>query len=829
VVPLTIPSGVETIVPMLSENHQAQLIASSINPDTIDARGYHTVDKMAEIRRCGFSDRQARVPALLIPVWGVEGEVSLYQIRPDAPRIVKGKSLKYETPRGARMVVDVHPFALGRLSDPAVPLFITEGVKKGDSLVSKGCCAVALLGVWNWRGSNGNGGKTALADWESIALNGRQIYICFDSDVMLNPQVNEALTRLKGFLEKRGAKVGLIYLPAGPGGTKIGVDDYLAIGHNLDDLLGLATASIRDPRTEAQFESVGDQGGSLLPEIMITGRRLREIASDGWNAILKANKPPSVFQRGHLLVDIINNDDMRPALRTLDRPAFKGIVERVADFMKETDRGIVPARAPTDIVADMMAAKVLPLPFLLGINESPVFAPSGLLATTPGYQPETRYILALADGLSIPKVPEVPVQADIDLAQELLLNDLLADFPFVTESDKANALAALLLPLARLLIDGPTPLHLIESPTPGTGKGLLVDALTIPSAGRGASVMTEARGEEEWRKRLTAKLLSAPQFILIDNIRSRLDSAALSAALTSDIWEDRVLGYSRMAAIPVKCVWLATANNPSLSLEVARRTVPIRLDSGLEKPWEGRVFKHPKLKLWARENRGQLIWAVLTLARAWIVGGRPAGQQSLGTYEAYAEVMGGILEVAGIPGFLGNLDRAYKEADQEVLAWGELCAAWWEEFGGRPVASDLVIGLAMGRKLMLDIWGGRDDHGARTRFGKALSRMRDRIIGGFRISRAGEDTHAKVLTYTLERITKERITKAAGVAGVSGGFSDPKMSVEVDHDAHFATQNAAVSSTGENSDPVETPATPRNPRIDPWDSFIEEVGNEGVS
>ena len=78
------------------------------------------------------------------------------------------------------------------------------GVKKGDALVSRGLCAVAVIGVWNWRGTNDKGGKTVLPDWEHIALNTRQIYIVFDSDVMLKPEVHAALVRLKAFLEARG-------------------------------------------------------------------------------------------------------------------------------------------------------------------------------------------------------------------------------------------------------------------------------------------------------------------------------------------------------------------------------------------------------------------------------------------------------------------------------------------------------------------------------------------------------------------------------------------------------------------------------------------------
>src|SRR5215467_12780213 len=105
---------------------------------------------------------------------------------------LEAKTVKYETPSGARMVVDVPPSVRQWLGDPKRPLFITEGARKADAAVSQDLCCVALLGVWNWRGSNEHGGKVALPDWESVALNDREIYICFDSDVMTKPAVHQA-------------------------------------------------------------------------------------------------------------------------------------------------------------------------------------------------------------------------------------------------------------------------------------------------------------------------------------------------------------------------------------------------------------------------------------------------------------------------------------------------------------------------------------------------------------------------------------------------------------------------------------------------------------
>src|SRR5215208_8087691 len=240
-------------VPRLSPAHKRMLFKESvINPRVAVKRGYRTVTRKAELERLGFGRSQRNVPALLVPIYGLAGEISLYQLRPDEPRIGKrGKPVKYETPTGASMALDVHPFCRDQLGDPKTPLFITEGVKKGDALASSGLCAVAPIGAWNFRGTNEHGGKTALADWEYVALKGRKVYIVFDSDVMEKSEVYAALSRLKAFLQSRGARVSLIYLPPGEGGVKQGVDDYRAAGGTVDDLLQHATSELKSsPREE---------------------------------------------------------------------------------------------------------------------------------------------------------------------------------------------------------------------------------------------------------------------------------------------------------------------------------------------------------------------------------------------------------------------------------------------------------------------------------------------------------------------------------------------------------------------------------------------------
>ena len=158
----------------LSAAHREMIEASAVTPEVALERDYKTIRVKARLRELGFSQAQAQVPCLLIPVRGLDGGIVSYQARPDEPRIRDGKPIKYETPRGSSMVVDIPPRARPHLGDPSRPLFITEGVRKADAGVSAGLCCIGLLGVWNWRGTNSAGGKCALPEWDSIALNDRK-------------------------------------------------------------------------------------------------------------------------------------------------------------------------------------------------------------------------------------------------------------------------------------------------------------------------------------------------------------------------------------------------------------------------------------------------------------------------------------------------------------------------------------------------------------------------------------------------------------------------------------------------------------------------------
>lgn len=312
-VPAPDPDPVIRLLPLveLSAAHSHMLVKESgILPEIIKERGYRTVIDKGVLISLGFSGSQRQTPTLLIPIYSVDGKIVNIQSRPDIPRKNReGKSVKYESPAHSRVCLDVHPRSYPQLGIPTVDLWITEGIRKADSLLSHGAkCVIGLSGVWNWRGTNEDGGATVLSDWESIALKERTIFLIFDSDAERNPKVKNARDRLANFLRSRGANVIVIYLPDGKDGMKVGADDYLASGNSLEKL-----KTLTKPPKSHEVDDVKPEG---IPQ----GFRLKE--------------------RGLYALEIKEDDDGNPREREI-RIGAPLIVEALVRDKRSEDWGRV--------------------------------------------------------------------------------------------------------------------------------------------------------------------------------------------------------------------------------------------------------------------------------------------------------------------------------------------------------------------------------------------------------------------------------------------------------------------------------------------------------
>jgi hypothetical protein len=528
------------------------------------------------------------------------------------------------------------------------------------------------------------------------------------------------------------------------------------VGVGLDGLrrllLALDEAVYRDESARR-----GRRASSALPPIDADDLDLARVSERAWMALQASNEPPYLFRVGGVPSRIEMSSGAPAVVRPLTLDRLRYHMARVVDWRH--DRGQQPALPPLHVVRDMLAHPDPPLPRLDRIVGAPVFAADGTLLLTPGYH-SAAGVFYESSGLLVPPIPKEPTEDDIRRAVSTLAEPL-AEFPFIGDAERAHAYALLLLPFMRAMIAGATPLHLFEKPMPRTSASLLVSVLTLPALGRPVTVMTPARDGDEWRKRITAALLGSPAVIAIDNLRERLDSEHLSAVLTAwPFWKDRPMGLSEMREIPNLPAWTATANNPALSNEMAGRVVRSRLDARTDRPWERTEYRIPRLVEWVTERRAQLIHAALMLIWAWLVRGRPPGRATLSGFEAWSFAVGGVLDVAGIPGFLDNVREVYEMSDVEGAEIRRLLGLWWDRFADSEVGVAEIFPLADEADFPLV---GRNERAQRTSLGARLTRLRDR-----RYVLEGADGTVEVYLQTAgkhHRVARWRLARTSRLGG----------------------------------------------------------------
>jgi hypothetical protein len=224
----------------LSDDHRHQLkIESAIAPEITAERSVHTITRGRQLPK-GFSQRQRRrTPGILFTSYRPNGETA-YIFRPDRPD-PKNPGHKYEQACKALgapgNTLDIHPTCQHLIRNTSAPVVYVEGVKKADAITSAARAAgvevlvVAISGVWNWM----SGGEP-IPDMLDIPVEGRRVTVCFDSDMLSNPTVQDAAQRLAEHLGKRGAEVYITFLPDQADGSKNGADDFLASGGTLAEM-----------------------------------------------------------------------------------------------------------------------------------------------------------------------------------------------------------------------------------------------------------------------------------------------------------------------------------------------------------------------------------------------------------------------------------------------------------------------------------------------------------------------------------------------------------------------------------------------------------------
>ncbi len=269
----------------LLPHHRQQLLDSGLTDETIEGAGVYSVCNQDEMRRIlqrkNVSTEQ--LPALAFPYPSTSGEMSYTRVKPDKPRYIEDKAVKYESPSGVSNEIYLPPGVSAVLQDTSVALFITEGEKKSLAAKQRGFSCIGLVGVYGWKVKDR---EELLPSMQQIAWGGRDVFIVFDSDLTEKRDVQNAEERLARLLTKGGANVKLMRLPPGEqmsGGrpVKVGLDDYL-LTHSDDEFRALMSAAIDSNQVATTVER--PEASKVYPEC-IAAEFLQWCKVDGFNTI----------------------------------------------------------------------------------------------------------------------------------------------------------------------------------------------------------------------------------------------------------------------------------------------------------------------------------------------------------------------------------------------------------------------------------------------------------------------------------------------------------------------------------------------------------------
>lgn len=375
---------------------------------------------------------------------------------------------------------------------------------------------------------------------------------------------------------------------------------------------------------------------------------------------------PTIFQSNGRLAEIRTDEQNALRIENIDKDRYKARIEDRMDFFK--DGGSV--EAPHGIVNNVFHRDRSGMPPLHKIIRAPAFDPEMRLITEPGYH-ESGVFYQPQEGVVIPVVSLKPTSAEVRKAVDDLA-DVMGDF-MLDAMPRMDLLAAVrdgtpvpsfcsalsvgLTAMCRAFIDGPTPGHLARKMLPRTGATKLLSNVSYMATLSHARPQSLPDKKDEVQKTLVSNFDAGLQFVFFDNLpdSGKVDFGELASAMTAyPNYAGRRLGQTAMIDVKVDTTFMFTGNKTVLSPELAARVLLIVLDPQVERPEDRTGFKY-NIDAHVAAHGGKYLHAFMTLVQHWIATGcKEWTGKALGGFERHSAIIGGILESAGIMGFLGN-------------------------------------------------------------------------------------------------------------------------------------------------------------------------------
>lgn len=615
-----------------------------------------------------------------------------------------------------RTLYNLHQLA----TRPDETVYVVEGEKNADALTLGG-----LLTVTSTNGSKA-GHKS---DW--TPLSGRRVVMLPDNDESgkaYAKQIKKAVShavilRLDGLPENGGDVVNWLEAGRSIGELKELASDLLNKGGE-----GHSTEAEKKEPPEASSCSV------LLPS---NETPIIEAAKGIYKRMAKTER---FFLRGNVVHEIDGK-----ILAPIKPPAFRTRIESLGNCVKyisvSKELALVNRR-PTkeDCLAILEALERRELPEIEIVLQSPMIFNAGesVVTAESGYCEQAK---AYVFGRNV--LPSV----DAKEAAEALLN-LLRDYDFVSDGDRARALTGLFVPALRMggfITDGRCPMYVAEANAEQAGKGTYFE-MTAAIYGESPDCFSiKNGGVGSFDESLQQRLIDGRPFIQLDNLRGKVDSKYLEMVLTAPgPIGCRVPRVPEIKVDPRRFMFTATSNGIEATSDLAARCCIFRI----KKRQDGYAYHNwPEGDLIAHVKANSLFYlaCVHSIIKSWFNAGAVLADVTGHSFKLWHKQTQGIINHTW-PESGAVIDEQHKRTTQRMANPDEsfirqLCQCI---AGGTELTASEIAELALSNDMKIPRTKPEADE-------KTVARMIGRIMGKMF---AGE-TETTIDDYTITKIEYE--------------------------------------------------------------------------
>ena len=456
----------------------------------------------------------------------------------------------------------------------------------------------------------------------------------------------------------------------------------------------------------------------------------------------------TMFLRGGRVVELGAGDDGGAVLEIVSPAGFCSRLEGYGPVMKWVSGGkdsepmLKPAACSKELAEKLIAAQevdLLPRITSIVTGPVPIEKEGSLVPLGDGFHDVDSGGGILVRGSVTPKAMTLSEAVAV-------IVETLADFRFVTDSDRARAVAFLLSPVTKRVIGVSFPIFIVEAADSQTGKGYLVSTVAAICGERPSLVGQRNGGVGGFDESLGARLIEGRPFILFDNLRGKIDSAYLEMILTAPGAVPCRIPHRGEISIDVTGFTFAlTSNGVETTRDLANRANVIRLrkreDGRFTEYSEGDLLEH------IRANRGRFIGAVFTVMAEWISRGKPLSDdyRGPGAFRTWWRAVDYICrEILGTSSPLDGLQAAAERTANPSLQWlREICLA---------IEGEERIGEEFSGSGLVDL---SQEHGLTVPGMRSEGVGAQKIVGGI-MKRIFKDDHLHQLDdWTISRDQKE--------------------------------------------------------------------------